>query len=718
MHSQRVSRPQCRRWFPPLITLAIYLSPACFAAGNVPVPAATPVQVYQDPKMPVEARVTDLLGKLTQPEKLSLLSLGQVPGRDNGLSTVPIPRLGIPAIRTADAPQGVRDGQSTFFPMGITMASTWDPVLMRRVGVALGQEAKAHNRQIVYGPDVNIHRTPQGGRNGESFSEDPFLAAQMAVPYILGEQSEGVAVCVKHYACNNSDNNRDSVNVTVDERALREIYLPAFYASVHTAHAWSLMVALNLVNGSWNAENQHLLSDIYRKEWGGDGLVIGDWRAIHDTVRGVTAGTDLEMPSPLFYSPAALTAALDQKKITQSQIDDMVRRVVRLMVRTGLLDGHPPVGGALNTPEHQQIALQGAREGTILLKNSGNVLPLDRAKIKTVAVIGPNAAVNSLGGRWSADVQPFYSVSVLDAIKKKVGDKIAVSFAEGCPRVAAASGTSIADAATLAGKADVAVVVVGLDNTLEGEALDVSSLNLPGDQDKLIQAVAAANKKTIVVLVNGTPLLMNSWLPQVAGLLEPWYAGQDAGTAVADILFGDVNPSGKLPDTLGVRREDYSDWGNFPAVNNQMNYAESIYVGYRHFDKAHILPLFPFGFGLSYTTFAYSHLKMPSVMKRGQTIPVRITVQNTGKRTGDEIVQLYVHDLAPKIDRPIRELKGFQRVSLLPGQKKEVVFMLDEGAMAYYNVQYKRWKSNEGPYVIEIGASSRDLRAKGVLHLQ
>ena len=676
-------------------------------------PAAAPA-VYTDPKAPTEVRVSDLLGRLTQPEKFSLLSLQQM----EGLTTPPIPRLGIPAIRTADAPQGVRDGQSTFFPMGIVMASTWDPPLIHRVGVALGQEAKAHNRQIIYGPDVNIHRSPQGGRNFESFSEDPFLSARLAVAYIQGEQSEGVATCVKHYACNEQETDRMSVNVQVDERALREIYLPAFYASCHQAQAWSIMPALDRVNGSFSAENTHLLSDILKTEWGYDGMILGDWGSIHDTAAAINAGNDMEMPHPNHYSPIALQAALDGKLITQAQIDDMVRRILRLMARTGLLDGKPPAGGALNTPEHQKLALQVAQEGITLLKNTGHLLPLDRAKIKTIAVIGPNAAVNSLGGRWSADVHPFDSVSVLDALKKKLGDKVAVSFAEGCPRTAPAGGTSVADAAALAGKADVAIVVVGLDNNIEGENLDPPSLRLPGDQDKLIQAVAAANKNTIVILVNGTHILMDQWLAKTPGVIESWYAGQDAGTAVADVLFGDVNPSGKLPDTLAVRREDYPDFGNYPGSGGNVRYAEGLYVGYRHFDKHNVAPLFPFGYGLSYTTFAYSGLLVPPVMKRGQTVPVKVTIQNTGKRAGDEIVQLYVHDLAPKVDRPVRELKGFQRVSLKPGEKKQVVFPLDEGALAYYNVQFHRWKSNEGAYAIEIGASSRDIRAKGILRLQ
>ncbi len=672
--------------------------------------------VYADPKAATEARVSDLLARLTQPEKMSLLALTQV----DGLTTPPIPRLGIPALRTADAPQGVRDGQSTFFPMGIVIASTWDTALIRQVGAALGQEAKAKNRQVVYGPDVNIHRTPQGGRNFESFSEDPFLSARMGVAYIEGEQAEGVAACVKHYVCNNQENARDSINVQVDERALREIYTPAFDAAVREAHSWSLMPALNRVNGQWNAENTHLLGEILRTDWAYDGLVIGDWGAVHETVPAIAAGTDMEMPHPDHFSAATLTDALTKKQITQAQIDGMDRNVLRLMVRTGMLDGHAPVGAALNTPAHQHLARRVAQEGITLLKNAGDLLPLGRGKIKTIAVVGPNAAVNSLGGRWSADVKPFYSVSVLDGIKKAAPD-VAVTYAEGCPRTAPAAGTAIADAAAMAGKADIAVVVVGLDNNIEGESLDPPNLSLPGDQDRLIQAVSAANKNTIVVLVNGTHVLMSPWLDHVPGVLESWYAGQDAGSAVADILFGDVNPSGRLTDTLAARREDYGDWGNYhlyPGVNGTVTYAEGIYVGYRHFDKAGIAPLFPFGFGLSYTSFAFSGLQVSPVMKRGGAAHVRVVVQNTGKRAGAEVVQLYVRDLAPKVDRPVRELKGFARVTLLPGEKKAMTFSLDERALSYYNVAMHRWKANAGRYAVEIGASSRDIRATSMLRLE
>ncbi len=822
--------------------------------------------VYADPKAATEARVADLLARLTQPEKLSLLAL-EAPDPQR-LNTLPVPRLGLPPLWTSDAPNGVRVGQATVFPAEEIMASTWDTVLIGQVGAALGQEARAKNRQVLYGPDLNIHRTPQGGRDFESFSEDPFVTARMGVAYVRGIQSQGVAACLKHYVCNDQESGRHSINVVVDPRALHEIYLAPFKTAVEEGQAWAVMDALNRVNGPWVADNHQLLTDILRNQWRFDGVVISDWGSVHDTVEAAKAGNDIEMPSPQFFSPANLSTALQNRQITQAVIDDKVRRVLRTAVRTGLLDGpRMPDPAQVNSPEHQKLALKVAQEGIVLLKNAGNLLPLDRTKTRSVAVIGPNAAVNQLGGRWSADLTPFYSVSVLDGIKTKAGTKIAVNYVQGTPltdavadpvpasaftppdtkpgehglraeyfadkdlsgaptitrldpqinfnwndvspdksvprenfssrwtgfltppttgrytlvldsddgsrlfiddklvidywsdhgtgsplragldlvaghaykiRVEQYQGTGGAgcspgwrlsgegegvflEAVAAAKRADVAIVVVGLSNTIEGEELDPPDLLLPGRQNALIQAVAAANKHTIVVMANGTPLLMDKWLGAVPGVIESWYSGEEAGNAVADILFGDVNPSGRLTDTLAARREDYGDWGNshyYPGVNGTVTYAEGIYVGYRHFDKAKIVPLFPFGFGLSYTTFAFSGLHVSPVMKRDGATSVRVVVQNTGKRAGAEVVQLYVRDLAPKVDRPVRELKGFARVTLSPGEKKTVTFSIDESALSYYNVAMHRWKANAGRYAVEIGASSRDIRATSMLRLQ
>ncbi len=666
----------------------------------------------------MEARISDLLQRMTQPEKLSLLALIG-PDDPLNLNTPPIPRLGISALRTSDAPEGLRDGPATSFPMGIVMASTWNPALIRQVGAAIGEEAKAKNRQVVYGPCVNIHRTPQSGRTFENYSEDPYLTARLAVDYIEGMQSQGVAACIKHFACNNQETHRHDIDVQVDERALHEIYLPAFEAAVNEAHVWSLMPAFNHVNGTWMAHNKPLLTDLVKTQWRWDGLVISDWGAVHDTAPAANAGTDIEMPQPDHFKPAALTEALQKGEITQPAIDDKVRRLLRTLARTGALDPpKPPDTKAVNSPWHQALARKVAQQGITLLKNERGLLPLDKTKIKSVAVIGPNGADTQLGGRWSADVVPFYTVTVLDGLKKKLPAGVTVASAQGCPRTGSGSPDALREAVALAAKSDVAIVVVGMDKDYEGEEMDPPTLYLPGDQDKLIQAVAAANKNTIVVLNNGSPVLMDRWLGQVPGLVEAWYAGQETGTALADILFGDVNPSGKLPDTLAARREDYSDWGNYPGNGTVVSYAEGIYVGYRHFDKAKIAPLFPFGFGLSYTTFGYSSLAMPATLGRGQTATVRVTVQNTGKRVGDEVAQLYVRALDSKVARPVRELKGFGRVSLQPGQKAVVSFPLDMRAFSYWDVGMHIWRADPGLYGIEVGSSSRDLRAQGVLRLQ
>ena len=688
------------------------------APAEAPAKAPARPAPYAAVSAPIEVRINVLLGKMTQDEKLSLLAFTG-PADAMHLNTPPVTRLGIPALRTCDAPEGVREGTSTSFPMGIVMASTWNPALIGQVGAAIGLEAKAKNRQVIYGPCVNIHRTPQSGRDYENYSEDPFLAARLAVGYIEGMQSQGVAACVKHFACNNQETHRHDIDVQVDERALHEIYLPAFEASINEAHVWSLMPAFNHVNGTWMAENRPLLTDLVKNKWDWDGLVISDWGAVHETTPAANAGTDIEMPTPDHFTPAALADSLKKGEITQAIIDDKVRRILRTLARTGALDPPKPADTkAVNSPWHQLLARKVAQQGITLLKNERGLLPLDRTKIKSIAVIGPNGADTQLGGRWSADVVPFYTVTVLDGIKKKLPVGVTVASAQGCPRTSPGSADALHEAVALAAKSDIAVVVVGMDKDYEGEELDPPNLYLPGDQDKLIQAVSAVNKNTIVVLNNGSPVLMDKWLGKVPGLVEAWYAGQETGTAVADILFGDVNPSGKLPDTLASRREDYSDWGNYPGNGTVVNYAEGLYVGYRHFDRAKIAPLFPFGFGLSYTTFGYSGLAVPKSVGRGRTATVRVTVQNTGKRAGDEVAQLYIRPLASSVDRPVRELKGFARVALQPGEKATLSFPLDTRAFSYWDTTTHIWREDPGTYTVEVGSSSRDLRAQGTLKVQ
>ncbi|HET6383077.1 MAG TPA: glycoside hydrolase family 3 C-terminal domain-containing protein [Armatimonadota bacterium] len=809
------------------------------------------IPIYRNPHASLEARVNDLFGRLTEDEKLGFLT-------GTGFTTQPIPRLGVPAMGMADAGQGVRGGvngtlgPATLFPSGVTMASSWDTALISKIGQAIGEEAlnKGVGAHVVLGPAIDIHRSPLGGRNGEYFSEDPYLAARLTVNYVKGMQSTGCAACVKHYACNNEEVDRGFVNVHVSERALREIYLPAYRAGVKEGHAWTIMAAYNKLRGHYITANHYLLTDVLKDDWGFDGIVMSDWGAVHETAGALNAGTDLEMPGGDHFTRQKIAAALASGATTQHAIDEAVRRILRTIIRVGLLNGvHHPDHSIVNSPAHQRLAYQAAAGGIVLLKNEGNLLPLNRRHLHSIAVIGPAAVGFQAGAAGSPGLTPFFTVNPLDGIKKRAGAGITINYApgtdiakvgspvptsalfhgggehglsaeyfpnqdlrgtpaltrvdpqidfnwdqkapgagvgrtsfsvrwtgtivapttgqyklfitsdDGCrlfldgkalidswhPRAAT---TDIATAYLTAGrqypirieyfqgigeatirfgwlqpgqkeftdaidaarKSDVAVVFVTTSGT-EGEGQDRPSMALPGAQDDLIRAVAGANKKTIVVLNNGTPCLMSGWLNRIRGLVEMWFPGEDGGDAIAAILFGDVNPSGKLPDTLAVRREDYPDYGNFPGKNGQVYYAEGIYVGYRYFDKKGIKPYYPFGYGLSYTTFRYSNLRLsrPTMNPRG-TLTASLNVTNTGHRAGAEVVELYIHEPAPRIDRPVRELKGFTKINLAPGQTKRVTFELDPQALAYCDVPGKQWRADAGPYDVEIGASSRDIR--------
>jgi beta-glucosidase len=664
------------------------------------------VPLYKNPKASLEQRVDDLFSRLTQDEKLSLLG-------GTGFTMQPIPRLGVPAMAMADAGQGVRGGQNstlgpaTAFPAGIEMASTWDTNLLWRIGQAIGVEArnKGSGVQVLLGPAVNIHRTPLGGRNAEYFSEDPFLTARLDVAYIRGIQSTGVSACLKHFDCNNQETDRRNVNVIVGERALREIYLPAFKAGVQEGGAWCVMSSYNKVNGLYASANPHLLTEILKKEWGFDGMVMSDWHGVHETAV-VQAGNDLEMPTGKHMSVPKLKAALANGSITQTAVDDSIHRILRTIIRVGLLNGpmrRDP--SQVNSPAYQQLALEVAENGIVLLKNRRNLLPLDRTRIKSIAVIGEDATNMQVDALGSPEVHPLHTVEFLDGIKARA-NHVNVYYA-----------SSSFAAIVAAKKSDIAVVCVST-RRMEGEGHDRPSMDLPDQQSDLIRAIAAVNKKTIVVLNNGTPVTMTNWLNRVPAVIETWFPGQEGGTALAAILFGDVNPSGKLPDTLGANRDDYPDAGNFPGKNLEVHYAEGIYVGYRHFDKAGIKPLFPFGYGLSYTTFGYKHLQLSNAnLSPDGSVKTSVDITNTGKRAGGEVAELYIHVLHPKIDRPVRELKGFAKVALAPGETKTVDFNITPRDLAYFDVPGHQWKADVGEYEIEVGASSRDIRLKTPLRL-
>ncbi len=702
----------------------------------------------------VDARVKDLLKRMTLEEKATMLS------GSGWMESAPIVRLGIPAIKMADGPAGVRSWagssaitnssanpvkvETTSFPSGIAMGATWDTALVEHEGHAIGQEVKALGRDMILGPTVNINRVPLWGRNFEGYGEDPFLSGQMGVAYIRGVQGEGVIPSVKHFSGNNEEFERHRIDEKIDERTLHEIYLPAFKAAVQEGGVWTVMSCYNLVNGEHCAQSDYLLNEVLKKEFGFKGFVVSDWGSTYSTAPTVNAGMDLEMPGgPPMEAFLKLPRANEQGSsggwltadkvlaevkaghITEATLDDNVSRILRVIIESGLM-AHPHTAtGDVDTAEQKKIALQGATEGIVLLKNEGSLLPFDATKIHSIAVIGPNAVVARTGGGGSSLVRPKHAVSPLEGIKQRAGAGIQITSALGVGMegedaahdTAEAREKDLKEATDAAAKADVAVVVVGRYNKNESEGFDVKTMDLPDGQDELIAAVEKANPRTIVVLNTGDPVTMTKWLDATPALLDMWYGGQEGGHTLAAILFGDANPSGKLPVSLPKKYEDSPAAKNYPGTDLHVSYAEGIYVGYRYYDTKNVEPQFPFGFGLSYTRFEYSDLKIGEVTvmngnKRLECPMVWVNVRNTGSRAGAEVVELYVHDGHARIDRPAHELKGFERVELQPGETKTVTIGLDQSAFEYWGPETKQWVLDPGTFEVEVGASSRDIRLK------
>ena len=730
-----------------LCLVLILSAPALSIAQNA---SGSDIPPYKNPSLPVEQRVHDLLGRMTLQEKVAMLS-----GYD-WMQSVPNERLGIPSIKMADGPIGIRSWSgpssesnatsaklkvtTTAFPAGVAMAATWDTELLQSEGRAIGQEVKAFGRDMILGPTVNINRTPLWGRNFEGYGEDPYLTSRLAVAYIKGVQGEGVIATVKHFAANNQEFERHRVNAVVHERALNEIYFPAFKAAVEEAGVWSVMSAYNKLNGIYCAENPYLLTDVLQKEWGFKGFVVSDWGSTYSTVGTVNAGMDLEMPGgePMkiwlikpktlqvgngggWLVPEKVLPEITAGKISTATIDDNVRRILRVMFVSGQFDRHAATG-EVDTPEQRALARKAATESIVLLKNSGDLLPLDPAKVHTLVVIGPNAAVARTGGGGSSLVGPKYSISPLEGIQDRAGDRLHVSYALGVAMEGEDPSKDTPgvreqlrhEALTAAAKADAAVIVVGRYAKLESEDFDIKSLDLPAGQDELIKAVAKVNQNTIVVINAGGPIIMTKWVAEVPAIVDMWYGGQEGGNAIADVLFGEANPSGKLPVSFVKEWKDSPAYGHYPGENLQVEYAEGIYVGYRYFDKKKVEPLFPFGYGLSYTKFDYGELKVsPNEAAAGQPVEVSLQLRNSGSRSGAEVVELYVHDGHASVDRPIQELKGFQRVELARGETKTVHFTIDRSALAFYSTAKKDWVTEPGQFDVLVGSSSRDIRMKG-----
>jgi len=737
-----------------LFALAVFIPIAMRAQGAIKADASARAP-YQDTSLPAEKRAADLLKRMTLEEKASILA------GSGWMESMPIPRLGIPAIKMADGPLGVRSwaGSSaitglpgsplkvaaTSFPAGVAMAATWDTELVEREGQAIAQDVKALGRDMILGPTVNINRVPLWGRNFEGYGEDPYLAGRMGVAYVKGVQSEGVISSVKHFAANNEEYERHRIDEKIDARTLHEICLPAFKAAVQEGGAWNVMSAYNLVNGVHCAESRELLTGILKGEFSFKGFVISDWGSTYSTAGTVNAGMDLEMPggppaqhwlanpammengnSGGWLTAEKVLADVKAGKITETQLDDNVGRILRVIFLSGIYDNSHAGGGEVSTPPRVAVALKGATESIVLLKNEGGLLPLDAKKIHSIVVIGPNAAVAGTGGGGSSLVAPKSAAAPLDGIKKLAGSGIDVKYALGvgmegedpAQDTAEAREKALKEAMDLAAHADVAVVVVGRYNKIEHEGADLKTMDLPAGQDDLIAAVEQANPRTIVVLNTGNPVTMTRWLAKTPALLDMWYGGQEGGNALASILFGEANPSGKLPLSMPKEFKDSPAAANYPGENLHVSYAEGIYVGYRYYDTKNVEPQFPFGFGLSYTTFEYSHLALSPAKSSGkQPIVVSLAVANTGTRAGAEVVQLYVHDGHSKIDRPAHELKGFRRVELNPGETKTVLFTLDRSAFSYWSPEKQDWVAEPGTFEIQIGASSRDIRLKAPLEL-
>jgi beta-glucosidase len=796
----------------------------------------------------VEKRVDSLLSQMTVDEKIEML------GGINDFYTRPIPRLGIPSLRMSDGTMGVHDfGLTTAYPAGIALAASWDTELAQRFGTSMGKDARARGVHFILGPAMNIYRAPMCGRNFEYFGEDPFLAARMAVGVVQGMQGQRVIATVKHFAGNNSEFARMTLSSDIDERTLREIYLPAFEASVKEARAGAVMDAYNLVNGVYMTQNNHLNNEILKKEWGFDGIVMSDWGATHDGVAAAIGGMDLEMASPNFMNSDALLPALKDGRISVAILDDKVRRILRKAIEFGFFD-QPQTDTDIPSysQEGRQVALEMARGGIVLLKNSGNVLPLDANKVRTIAVIGPDAYPAVPGGGGSSETKPFNAVSYLEGISNRLGTKAKVLYAvdtpvlddvfessefvtapggesglkgeyfsndqlQGTPALVRtdkhihfdwgegsfaanqpvdhfsvrwtgyfvpketgdytffssaddgvrlffsdenviddwqphaqtvdsyarhleagqaykirfeyfeAVGSAIAGfgvtraesyigraTKAIAAKADAVIICVGFDPKTESEGSD-RTFRLPGGQDELIRQISAVNKNTIIVITGGGNVDMTQWVDRVPAILHAWYAGQEGGNALAQIVFGDYSPSGKLPVSFERRWEDNPTFHSYyPAKGeSRVQYSEGVFVGYRHYDRSETKPLFAFGHGLSYTTFEYGKLSVtPTTGNLNLPVTVSFEVKNTGYREGAEVAELYVGDAHASVPRPVKELKGFAKVNLKPGESKRVTIKLDRRAFSFYEVKKSDWNAEAGEFTILVGASSDDIRLR------
>ena len=662
---------------------------------------------------------TNRLSELTLEEKASLC-LGS-----DFWHTAPVERLGIPQIMVSDGPHGLRaqleeadhvgiggSAPATCFPTASALGSSWNPELFRAVGEALGREAKKLGVSVVLGPGINMKRSPLCGRNFEYISEDPWLAGELATAMVQGTQSQGIGTSLKHYAANNQEDDRLRVSAEVDDRTLREVYLPAFERVVKLSQPWTVMCAYNKINGTYCSEHYWLLTQVLREEWGFEGLVVSDWGAVHDRVAALRGGLDLEMPPNVGVSDAAIVAAVGDGSLYESILDDSVSRVLQLVDRS-----QPALAarGEFDVDEHHALARRAAHESAVLLKNAGNVLPLQPASGSTVAVIGEFARTPRFQGAGSSQVNPTLIDVPLDELQSALAGQAEVRFAAGF-----GIGTTdndeelMQEAVELASEADHVLVFLGLPGEDESEGFDRTHIDLPANQLVLLHALAEVHDRLIVILANGGVVRVSTWEDKVAAILECWLSGQAAGGAAVDLLLGVANPSGKLAETIPVRLQDNSSYLNFPGEEGVVHYGEGIFIGYRAYDKLIQNVSYPFGFGLSYTTFRIDDVNVSvtgSVAGGDLAATVTASVTNTGQRAGAEVVQVYVGDVEASVARPLRELKGFVKIHLEPGETRQVSFDLDERAFAFWSRRLQQWVVESGEFLIAVGSSSRDLVA-------
>ncbi len=729
-----------------------YVAMACLLA--LPAFGQNKLPIYLDESQPIEQRIEDALSRMTVEEKVALCHA------QSKFSSPGVPRLGIPENWMTDGPHGVRpevlwdewdqaswtNDSCIAFPALTCLAASWNPSLSALYGNAIGQEARYRNKNVLLGPGVNIYRQPLNGRNFEYMGEDPYLTSRMVVPYIQYVQKNGVAACVKHYALNNQEVYRHTVNVEVSDRALYEIYLPAFKAAVQEGGAWAIMGGYNKYKGQWCCQNEYLLKDILRDEWKFDGVVVSDWGGVNDTKQAIYNGLDMEFGSwtdglsegasdaySNYYLATPFLKLLKSGEVKEEEVDKKVRNILRLIFRTNMNSKRP--WGSFGTEEHALVGRKIIEEGIVLLQNKNNVLPIDFSKTKKIAVVGENAIKIMTVGGGSSSLKAKYEVSPLQGIRNYVGNKAEVVYARGYvndhlqkendikqdgveikdPIDTRPTATVLAEACQAAKDADLVIFIGGLNkyDKQDCEGGDRESYGLPYGQDQVISELARVNKNLVVVLIAGNAVVM-PWVNEVPAIVQSWYNGTEAGNGLAAILTGTVNPSGKLPMTFPVKLEDNSAiaLGEYPGTIDNQKYNEDIFVGYRWADKQKIKPLFAFGHGLSYTTFTYGKATISNKqMTESETLTVTIPVKNTGAVEGAEVVQLYVSDVKSSLPRPIKELKAFDKINLKPGEEKLVTFTVNSEMLKFFDDKKHDWVAEPGAFKVLVGSSSADIRS-------